>query len=386
MSKDPLVGRTFGGKYVIESCLGQGGFGAVYRARQLTVGRAVAVKVVRPGPGDPLARERFLREATALARLQSRAVAMLHDFGEDADGLLYLVQEFADGRNLQEVLRNEGTLPPLRVVDLGVAVLEALVEAHTLGIVHRDVKPANIMLVPTRKGTEVVKLVDFGLAKAPMQGGTLASITADDHIPGTPAYMAPEVWNQQALTGAVDQYALGVVLYRALAGRHPFEHPTLPGLMQQHLYDPPPRLVGVPAPLEAVLLRALAKRPQDRFPSAVAMREALFEALPDETVPLDPSDRADLLALLEPTERSVPQVRGDGPTPVDAQVPFEGMEPTPAVQVVRRTRSPLVAATIVLAALVGAAVALWTWEPEPTPEPPRAPVLPWADAGPSDGR
>ncbi|MEZ4472559.1 MAG: serine/threonine-protein kinase [bacterium] len=237
---DPLIGRTLGGKYVLEACLGMGGFGAVYRARQIPVNRAVAVKVALAA--DPLgsSRDRFLREATALAGLQNRAVAMLHDFGEEPDGLLYMVQEFVDGRDLAAVLREVGRLPPLRVVDLGVSVLEALIEAHGLGIVHRDIKPANIMLVPTRRGTEQVKLVDFGLAKAPMAGGRIASITGDDVIPGTPPFMAPEIWNQAPLTGAADQYALAVVLYRALAGRLPFDHPRLGGLMQQHLASPPP--------------------------------------------------------------------------------------------------------------------------------------------------
>ncbi|MCB9548199.1 MAG: serine/threonine protein kinase [Myxococcales bacterium] len=368
---DPLIGRTLGGKYVVEACLGLGGFGAVYRARQIPVNRAVAVKVAHQGV-DPLGptRDRFLREATALAGLQNRAVAMLHDFGEEPDGLLYMVQEFVDGRDLAAILSEAGRLPALRVVDLGASVLEALIEAHGLGIVHRDIKPANIMLVPTRRGAEQVKLVDFGLAKAPMGGGRIATITGDDLIPGTPPYMAPEIWNQAPLTGAVDQYALAVVLYRALAGRLPFDHPRLGGLMQQHLASPVPAFdpdLRVPPALAAVVHRALAKRPEDRFPDASAMRQALLHALPDETVPLDAADRAAVSALLAELHR---------PTPV---LPA-ALDPPTAPGRRRRPWRVWAALTLALAAVVGAAAAAW-WAhhatPDPEPAPPRAVELPW---------
>ena len=399
MTEDALIGRTLGGKYVVEACLGMGGFGAVYRARQVPVNRAVAVKVVRPGLGDPegATRKRFLREATALAKLQNRAVALLHDFGEEADGLLYMVQEFADGRDLAEVLKKEGRLPALRVVDLGAAVLEALVEAHALGIVHRDIKPANIMLVPSKRGGEQVKLVDFGLAKAPMDGGGMGAITAEDHIPGTPAYMAPEIWNQAPLTGAADQYALAIVLYRAVAGRLPFENPTLAGLMQEHLYDPPPPLpAGVPEALEAVVMRGLSKRASDRYPNAAAMRAALLRALPDETVPLEDLDRDALALLLDgpPTPRPPPPppafAAQAAAVVVDSDIATAPVpqvsEPTPEVRVVRPRWSPwqVGLGLVLLATLLGALLAAWWAQADPPPAPP--PTVPplelqWPAAG-----
>lgn len=294
---DPLLGRTLGGKYVVESKLGSGGFGAVYRARQIPVGRPVAVKVAHPGTtGVELIRERFLREAHALARMRCRAVAMFFDFGEETDGLMYMVQEFVDGVTLSEVIKDGGRIPPLRAIDIACAVLEALAEAHGLGIVHRDIKPANIMLTRSARSDEQVKLLDFGLAKSwqdPDGQGRISTLTQENRIPGTPGYMAPEMWNQAPLTGATDLYALGVLLYRLVCGTLPFDAPSLPRLMQAHVNQPPPRPpaeIDVPAGLVAVIQRAMAKRPADRYPSAIEMDAALREALPDETARIAPLD------------------------------------------------------------------------------------------------
>lgn len=294
---DPLIGRTLGGKYVVETKLGSGGFGAVYRAKQIPVGRPVAVKVAHPdAPDRPLVRERFLREANALARMRCRAVAMFFDFGEAEDGLMYMVQEFVDGVTLADVLQNGGRIVSLRAIDVACAVLEALAEAHSLGIVHRDIKPANIMITRSARSDEQVKLLDFGLAKSWLDGwqdGRMNTLTQENRIPGTPGYMAPEMWNQEALTGATDLYAVGVLLYRAVSGCLPFDNMSLPRLMQAHVgTEPPdpPANVDVPAGLIAVIKRAMAKVPSDRYATAAEMDAALRNALPDETMRLSPID------------------------------------------------------------------------------------------------
>ena len=294
---DPLIGRTLGGKYVVESKLGSGGFGAVYRARQIPVGRPVAVKVAHPdAPDRPLVRERFLREANALARMRCRAVAMFFDFGEAEDGLMYMVQEFVDGVTLADVLQDGGRVVSLRAIDIACSVLEALAEAHSLGIVHRDIKPANIMITRSARSDEQVKLLDFGLAKSWQDGwqdGRIDTLTQENRIPGTPGYMAPEMWNQEPLTGATDLYAVGVLLYRAVSGCLPFDKMSLPRLMQAHVgQEPPdpPANVDVPSGLVAVIKRAMAKVPAQRYATAAEMDAALRSALPDETMRLAPID------------------------------------------------------------------------------------------------
>lgn len=312
---DPLIGRTLGGKYVVEAKLGSGGFGAVYRARQIPVGRPVAVKVAHPdAPNRPLVRERFLREANALARMRCRAVAMFFDFGEAEDGLMYMVQEFVDGVTLADVLRDGGRVVSLRAIDIGCAVLEALAEAHGLGIVHRDIKPANIMITRSARSDEQVKLLDFGLAKSWQddwqdERDHIRTLTQENRIPGTPGYMAPEMWNQEPLTGATDLYALGVLLYRAVCGCLPFDQMSLPRLMQAHVGRPPPdppANVDVPAALVAVIKRAMAKSPADRYASAAEMDAALRSALPDETMRLAPIDMDLVQTFFNDAEPVVP--------------------------------------------------------------------------------
>jgi serine/threonine-protein kinase len=282
--RDPDLGRLVAGKYAVVGVLGRGGSGDVYAAVQLPLGRLVALKRVRPALRQESAtRARFLREARLLSRLAGRGVAMLLDFGADADGSLYMALERAQGRTLEAVVRDEGPLAPDRVARLLVDVLGALAEAHRAGIVHRDLKPANLMLGRDALGQETVKLLDFGVACGPASeagdaAGHAAASAPDGLMVGTPSYMAPEQVRGEAPDGRADLYALGCLACFLLTGRPPFDAADPLDLLVKQVEARPPSFdpaLGIPAPLQAVVRRAMAKDPADRFADAVAMAAAL---------------------------------------------------------------------------------------------------------------
>jgi len=289
-AEDTLLGRTLPGGYRVTHLIGVGGMGRVYCAEQVALGRTVAVKVVHPHlADDDQAAGRFLTEARAASRLgHPNSVAIL-DFGRTHDGQAYLVMEYLRGRDLARVNQAEGPLPPARIVDVLRQALSALEEAHALGIVHRDIKPDNIVLEPLRSGHDFVKVVDFGLAKL-LEGGPASAggaLTRPGLVCGTPEYMSPEQGRGDPLDGRADLYSLGVVLFELLTGRVPFcgDGPTKTLLM--HLYDavPDPRAVAperaIPPALAAVAMRALAKAREDRFQDAPAFSDALERTLAD---------------------------------------------------------------------------------------------------------
>ena len=278
-----LVGRTLGGRYTLTRLLGRGGFGAVYHALQAPIERSVAVKVIGGAGHDPAdLRRRFVLEARALAHVSAHCNGVgLIELGEEPDGLLYIVQDYIDGRSLDAVLREDGPLEPDRAVSIVCAVLDALDAAHHHGIVHRDVKPSNVMLVNDHRGRERVKLLDFGIAHivGAVRGGI--SPTATGVIVGSPQYMAPEQFSGEGISSRVDLYAAGVLLYELLTGSPPFMG-TAVELMHHHLSRPPQPIAaerGVSAALEAVIGRALCKSPFGRYGDAVEMRAALEAAM-----------------------------------------------------------------------------------------------------------
>ncbi|MEZ4437214.1 MAG: serine/threonine-protein kinase [bacterium] len=281
---DPHLGRVLGGKYTLTALIGEGGFGAVYRATQAPLGRLVAVKLLHRARHDPAElRRRFALEARALARLSAHAGCVaLVDVGEEPDGLLYLVQAFVDGRPLDALLRERGPLSPARAVAIAAGVLDALDAAHHAGIVHRDVKPANVMLTVDHRGREQVKLLDFGIAR--LVGAAREGIGPSDAdvIVGSVHYMAPEQFSGEGIGPATDLYAVGMLLYTLLTGAPPFTGSAV-AVMHDHLTRAAPPLGDAPAGLQRVIERALAKAPADRFADAVEMRTALLGAL--EAVP-----------------------------------------------------------------------------------------------------
>ncbi|MGW7490880.1 protein kinase domain-containing protein [Streptomyces sp. NPDC054786] len=278
--------RILGRRYELVEQLGHGGMGTVYRAVDHRLRRTVAVKTLSAELAlQPEFLTRFQREAHAAAALNHPGVATVHDVGEDAGGGAaepYLVMEYVAGRTLSHVLK-DGSLPVAQAVDIVGQVLDALEHSHRHAIVHRDIKPANVMLT----GTGKVKVVDFGIAKALSEVAT--RLTGTGVAVGTPAYLAPEQINGGETDHRTDLYAVGCLLYELLTGRPPYTGDSPFSVMHQHLAAepvPPSQLrPELPPAVDAVIVRALHKGRQDRFPHASAMHEALDEAARTTTAP-----------------------------------------------------------------------------------------------------
>jgi eukaryotic-like serine/threonine-protein kinase len=261
-------------RYELAETLGAGGMARVVAAYDRLLHRRVAVKLVREElTADPASRERLLREARVAAGLQHPNTVAVHDVGEQ-DGQAYVVLELVEGGTLADRLREVGRLSPAEVAAIGGAVLAALQAAHERGLVHRDVKPANVLL-PAAGG---VKLADFGIAKA--LDAVTADLTATGQVLGTPRYLAPEQVAGKPATPASDLYSLGAVLYECLAGQPPFDAETAIAVALAHQNEPLPALVDrapdAPSPLIAAIEGALAKDPAERPSSAAAMRAELL--------------------------------------------------------------------------------------------------------------
>jgi serine/threonine protein kinase len=268
-------GDLFHGRFEIQATLGQGGMGVVYRARDRSLDEVVAIKVLRPDfARDPLMAQRFKSEIRLARRVRHRNVCGIHDFGE-VDGLLYISMEFVDGVDLKRIVRQQGALPLDRACDVILQVAAGLQAVHDAGIIHRDLKTPNIMLEPN--GT--ARLMDFGIAKKEDSEG---GMTVTGQVVGTPEYMSPEQAQGYRIDSRTDVYSLGVVAYEVLTGHVPFRGDTPISTILKHIHEPPP-LDGPPAErippaLRGVLRRALAKSPDDRYPSAGALAEAIRDA------------------------------------------------------------------------------------------------------------
>ncbi|WP_370144586.1 protein kinase [Streptacidiphilus sp. EB129] len=248
----------------MDDTIGRGGMGEVWRAWDEVLGRPVAVKLLLPGVGDPLAAARFRQEAQTAARLSHPHVVSVYDFGEDL-GRLYLVMELVEGRTLADHLTARGALSPAEVADIGAQAAAGLAAAHREGVVHRDVKPGNLLLATDG----VVKVADFGIAR--FADETTSALTSAGMVLGTSIYLAPERALGRPAGPSSDVYALGCVLYELLVGRPPFQADTAPGLLFQHVEAVPTAPAelrgGLPAGFSDRLMRLLAKDPDHR-PSA----------------------------------------------------------------------------------------------------------------------
>lgn len=279
------LGETVDDRYEVLHKIGQGGFGVVYQARQIAIGRMVALKILLPEADtiDPQAVERFRREAVLISSLESPNTVTLIEFGQTADNLLYTVMEFAKGETLRGILAAEGVLEPKRVVHITKQVLNSLGEAHSRGIIHRDLKPANIMVGEYANQVDHVKVLDFGIAKILKSGDTQSTLALTGRLVGTPRYMAPEQLRGVNPTPAADLYAVGLIMFEMLTGQ-PVVTATdameqIEAQMREQSFTLPPDIAKCPSELAAVVNKALRKEPLERFQSGTSFCEALDRAL-----------------------------------------------------------------------------------------------------------
>jgi serine/threonine-protein kinase len=369
-SADMRIGELFDRRYRIERPIGSGGMAEVYLATDETLGRPVALKVLaRRYADDPGFIERFRREATAAAQLNHPNIVSIYDRGE-AEGTYYIAMEYLDGENLKQMVRRDGPFSARRAARAIVPVLDALAYAHRHGVIHRDIKPQNIIV--TRPGPDHgeprVKVVDFGIARA----GDASQLTEAGSVLGTAAYLSPEQARGGHVTAASDLYSVGVVLYELLAGQPPFLGESAVQVAMRHLQEPPRPLreaaPGVSTALEAVVMRALAKDPAHRYGEAEVFMDDLTAAAGGAPVTdLDHTTATSVLGHtaatgylpppVAPVAPVAPLVYAD-PQPVDyAVVP----PPPPPRRTPERSRWPwYVALALVLIALAALAAVLLT--------------------------
>lgn len=337
--------------YEIESIIGHGGMGAVYRARQTSLDRSVAIKVLPPeaDSADPESHysERFQNEARTMARLNHPGIVHVHDFGATAQGQLYLVMEFVEGSDVAQMLLAKNTLPPAQALPIALCVADALTYAHTHGVIHRDIKPANIML--TNEG--VVKVADFGLARQ-ADPALAKKITSANLVMGTPDYVAPEVMLPGGVADArADLYAVGVMLYHMLLGEVPRGFFDLPSR----------RLPGLDPRVDALLLRALRRRPEERHQTAAELAHELRTIV--STRPASaPAKRAPAPAQASTQHPAAPAKPGYRPAP-----PPRPKHAEPSPQVIIEKRPPWLAISAAAVLVCGGTGWFFTSSPEPTP-------------------
>ncbi|WP_169791391.1 serine/threonine-protein kinase [Sandaracinus amylolyticus] len=292
-------GIVVAGRYRIERLIGVGGMGAVYEATQVAIQRRVALKVVRADfAGDAAMAARFQREARAASAVHHPNVVMVHDFGQDEDATLFMVMELLSGESLLQRMRRDGSLPPREAVRIAIEVLGALEAAHEAGVVHRDLKPDNVLLTEAFfPGAGKLKVLDFGIARIVDRSGQTggaqqrqsdAGLTEVGQMLGTPRYMSPEAVARLPVGPAADLYALGAILFEMIAGRPVFAEREPVILMGHHLRTPAPRLrdsapsgLYVPRALDDLVDALLAKLPTERPNSAAVVRKTLLDLIAD---------------------------------------------------------------------------------------------------------
>ncbi|MCO4761062.1 MAG: protein kinase [Myxococcales bacterium] len=347
-----MRGEVIGGRYRVIGVIGRGGFGTVYEAQHVTTGHSVAVKLLSQHPGtegDELAR-RFFKEAATTSRLSHPNTVRVFDFGQTEGGDLFIAMERLVGESLQETLtRNHDQrqlMSEAQVVEIGVAVLRSLGEAHAHGLVHRDMKPANIFLHEVAGGDSIVKVLDFGIVK-----DVDASITQAGKALGTPTHMSPEQAMGKDVDSRCDLYALGCVLFECLTGGLPYFADNPLAIVMQHVTEPVPRIEdrvpgAVRPSIASVVERALAKEPSERWENASAMRAALQQALSAPgfgAFPLDPRTGGGVTTgtvpgvglptgpeasrrTTEPSSIAVPKTRSSRPS-IRVRLPDHTVEP-----------------------------------------------------------
>ena len=286
VSLDSLVGRTLNNRYFVKRKIGEGGFGAVFEGMQVATERLVALKILHPqSVSDATVVARFRREAEACSKLRNSHTVIIYDFDQTEDGVLYLAMELVRGQSLQDIQRASGIIPVDRCLRILDQVAEALGEAHAKGIVHRDMKPENIM-VEVRDGEDFVKVLDFGIAKIKSgDGGKDApALTAIGQTVGTLEFMSPEQLRGKPLDGRSDLYALGMVAYEMLTGQLPFKKSkSTTEIIQYHLQTPPPPPsslkpeADIPQVVDELVQKMCAKSRDERHANTDDLRQNIDE-------------------------------------------------------------------------------------------------------------
>jgi len=283
---DPYIGQLFAGSFEIKERVGTGSMGVVYLAEQISLNKKVAIKILKATMAQNAeVLQRFEREARAASRLNHPNSISVIDFGQSEDGSPYIAMEYIDGRDLGQMLSDEFPLDHERLLKFMVQVCSALDEAHAAGIIHRDLKPANIVVAKRRSGEEYVKVLDFGIAKINDTEGGTKQLTQDGLICGTPAFMSPEQIKGMPLDPRSDIYALGVVLFMLLTNRLPFQANSSAAMAAKIITETPPRVskvrldLKIPAHFDDVVARAMAKDREERYESAIQLRQDLEDAL-----------------------------------------------------------------------------------------------------------
>ena len=349
-----LVGQIVADRYHVLKKLGEGGMGAVYLAEHVKMGRKSAVKVMNPGmASDADAISRFNREAANASRINHPNVCAVYDFGETSDGLIYLAMEFIEGPSLSKLIEELGALPAQRAADITRQAAEALAVAHDMGIVHRDLKPDNIMIARNRDGSDCVKVVDFGIAKA--GNAENQKVTRTGMVVGTPEYMSPEQLAGDKLDGRSDTYSLALVAFNMFTGKLPFPGNTVQESMILRLTDRPRTLaemkpeVSWTPEVQAVMDRALARDVGDRYQNAAEFGRELERAV--QAMPESDATNA-FTAVMTPVSAPaakqttpIPATRVNTPTPVQAS---SGVPARPT-----RSRAPMLAGIAALVLVLG---------------------------------
>jgi serine/threonine protein kinase len=366
----PTSGLTFGGRYQLSSRVAIGGMGEVWQATDLVIGRTVALKILKDEYlGDPGFLERFRAEARHAALVNHEGIANVFDYGEE-DGSAYLVMELVPGEALSTMIEREHTLPVDKVLDIVAQTANALQAAHAVGLVHRDIKPGNLLITPDGR----VKITDFGIARIADQ----VPLTATGQVMGTVQYLSPEQASGHPASPSTDVYSLGIVAYECLAGRRPFTGESQVAIAMAHINDQPPALPGtVPEPVAALVMSCIAKKPADRPATAAnlaraaqALRRgdvaAATVAVPAiggaGTVAFNPPPGNDAATALIGTQANAPIVGGGAP-----RSPAGPEDDTEEKKKSRAWIWWLVGAVVLIAAIVIGVLVFANADPDPKP-------------------
>ncbi|MDB4906459.1 MAG: hypothetical protein JWO05_1243 [Gemmatimonadetes bacterium] len=357
-----LVGSIIADRYHVLRKLGEGGMGQVYLAEHVKMGRKSAVKVMNPGMvNDSDAISRFNREASNASRINHPNVCAVYDFGETPEGIIYLAMEYIEGQSLNGLIEDQGALNPLRAADIARQTGEALSVAHDMGIVHRDLKPDNIMLTKNRDGSDCVKVVDFGIAKA--ANSEAQKVTKTGLVVGTPEYMSPEQLAGDKLDGRSDIYALGLVAFNMLTGKLPFPAETVQESMIMRLTDKPRQLAEMKgdttwsAEVQDVLNKALERDASLRYQTANQFGKELYKAVESMPASAMSTDGTMVMgAQSVPATRIAAAVPGAAPAAPAPVVPAPGTVAPGPVSPAGKSKMPLMAGggIVLLAAAAGA--------------------------------